>query len=78
MADIEIRAFGLRLLGVLSKTQLLALIEKRQKPEEVGEPEFVSNTAGSYSIAEPVEAYYQDPYEQETDLRTELRFGFGG
>jgi hypothetical protein len=65
MADIEIRAFGLRLLVVIGT---------QKEPEEVGEPEFVSNTAGSFSIAEPADAFYQDPYEQETDVR----FGFGG
>jgi hypothetical protein len=76
MADIEIRAFGLRALGVLSKTQFLVLLEKQKESEEIPEPEFIGNTGGSFSIAEPVDAYYQDPYEQETD--TELRFGFSG
>jgi hypothetical protein len=76
MADIEIRAFGLRFLGVLSRTQFLTLLEKQKEPEEVDESEFVSNAGGSFQIAEPMDACYQDPYEQETD--TELRFGFSG
>jgi hypothetical protein len=75
VADIEIRAFGLRFFGVLSRTQFLTLVEKQRGPGQE-EPTVVGNTAGSFEIADPMDACYQDPYEQETD--TELRFGFSG
>lgn len=63
MADVEIRAFGLRFLIVLSKTQFLALAEKQREADT--EPDFVGNTGGQFEIADSAD-------EQETDLR----FGF--